>query len=457
VTKNKYHIESLTPELIEKYHQGKLSEDEQYAVEKLMLNSSFDTEAMEGYEEESQLVHDLAMLNKRLDVRIAEEKKSTLSFWLKIAASIIILSISTYLIFDISFDKPINDQYISEANDQLKEESDIQIQIEEKVEEESPEPPKDLIAMNEVPVSEEQPPIINKPKQEVIKPVAKLDEQIVLDESVIADIEVDAEEELFIAEEIAEEPIQTAATKESKANSGLSKMEQQVPEVARESAETRRAPSKKKSELSTPNSISGKVTSADDGSALPGINVVIKGTTIGTVTDIDGNYTLDLPLNGEPELVFSFIGLASEEVKVGDKYHLDVAMEDDVVQLSEVVVTALGVKKESGALGYAISEVDTGYESAKPLIGMSSYKTYLIDSVRYPEITEIEKGKVVVKFDIEPDGSLTNFEIKKSLGEPFDNEAIRLVQEGSKWTPSKNNGAAVKSSARVTVKFDRNE
>jgi TonB family protein len=456
VAKNKYHIESLTPELIEKYHQGKLSEDEQYAVEKLMLNSSFDTEAMEGYEEESQLVHDLAMLNKRLDARIAEEKKSTLSFWLKIAASIIILSISTYLIFDISFDKPINDQYISEANDQLKEESEIQ--IEGKVEEESPEPSKDLIAMNEVPVSEEKPPIINKPKQEVIKPVEKMDEQIVLDELANADVDVDAEEEqLFMAEIIAEEPIQTAATKESKVNSGLSKMEQQAPEVARESAETRRVPSKKKSEPSTPNSISGKVTSADDGSALPGINVVIKGTTMGTVTDIDGNYTLDLPLNGEPELVFSFIGLASEEVKVGDKYHLDVAMEDDVVQLSEVVVTALGVKKESGALGYAVSEVESGYENAQPLIGMTAYKTYLRDSVKYPEVSEVEKGKVVVKFDIEPDGSLTNFEIKKSLGEPFDNEAIRLIQNGSKWTPSKNNGEAVKSSARVTVKFDRNE
>ncbi len=84
--------------------------------------------------------------------------------------------------------------------------------------------------------------------------------------------------------------------------------------------------------------VSGKVTSLEDGSTLPGVNVVLKGTTTGTVTDIDGNYKLTVPSDGGT-LVFSFIGLATEEIEIGARSVIDVQMSDDVQQLSEVVVT----------------------------------------------------------------------------------------------------------------------
>ena len=71
--------------------------------------------------------------------------------------------------------------------------------------------------------------------------------------------------------------------------------------------------------------ISGKVTSVEDGSALPGVNVVLKGSTAGTVTDIDGNYSLSVPTEGGT-LVFSFIGLASEEVEIGSRSVVDIQM-----------------------------------------------------------------------------------------------------------------------------------
>ncbi|MEQ9659630.1 TonB-dependent receptor [Fulvivirga sp.] len=87
--------------------------------------------------------------------------------------------------------------------------------------------------------------------------------------------------------------------------------------------------------------VSGKVTSIEDGSTLPGVNVVLKGTTTGTVTDIDGNYRLSVPSDGGT-LVFSFIGLASEEVAVGARSVIDVQMSADVKQLSEVVITGYG-------------------------------------------------------------------------------------------------------------------
>ncbi|MEM7552411.1 MAG: TonB-dependent receptor [Bacteroidota bacterium] len=91
--------------------------------------------------------------------------------------------------------------------------------------------------------------------------------------------------------------------------------------------------------------VSGRITSAEDGSGLPGVNVVLKGTTTGTVTDIDGNYKLNVPSEGGT-LVFSFIGLASQEVEIGARSVLDVQMASDVTELSEVVVQAYGAQSE---------------------------------------------------------------------------------------------------------------
>ncbi len=101
--------------------------------------------------------------------------------------------------------------------------------------------------------------------------------------------------------------------------------------------------------------VSGKVTG--EGEALPGVNVLLQGTTVGTVTDIDGNYTINVTGNN-PVLSFSSIGYASQNVEVGNRSVVDVVMEVDIQQLGEVVVTALGVERETKALNYSVSEVD---------------------------------------------------------------------------------------------------
>ena len=104
--------------------------------------------------------------------------------------------------------------------------------------------------------------------------------------------------------------------------------------------------------------ISGRVTS-EDASGVPGVNVVVKGSTSGTVTDADGNYSISAPGNGT--LVFSFIGLESQEVPVNGRTTIDVQMAQDVQQLNEVVVTALGIERNKNELPFAAQEV-TGEE-----------------------------------------------------------------------------------------------
>jgi len=102
--------------------------------------------------------------------------------------------------------------------------------------------------------------------------------------------------------------------------------------------------------------VSGKVTSAEDGLALPGVNVVLKGTTNGSVTDADGNYKLTVPAAGG-SLVFSFIGLQTVEVPIGERSVVDVSLTLDVKQLSEIIVTGTGVGVEKRKLAIAVESV----------------------------------------------------------------------------------------------------
>ena len=103
--------------------------------------------------------------------------------------------------------------------------------------------------------------------------------------------------------------------------------------------------------------VSGTVISATDDSPLPGVNVLVQGTTTGTVTDIDGNYSISV--SGEDAvLTFSSIGFATVTETVGNRSSINITMEEDFQQLGEVVVTALGVEKSRKSLGYSVSEVN---------------------------------------------------------------------------------------------------
>nr|WKN40197.1 SusC/RagA family TonB-linked outer membrane protein [Tunicatimonas sp. TK19036] len=103
--------------------------------------------------------------------------------------------------------------------------------------------------------------------------------------------------------------------------------------------------------------ISGKVVSEDDESPIPGANILVKGTSSGTLTDVSGNYSLSVP-EGEETLVFSFIGMKTIEVDINGRSEVDVSLPSDTKQLSEVVITALGERVDRDEVGTAISSVD---------------------------------------------------------------------------------------------------
>ncbi|MDX1477970.1 MAG: SusC/RagA family TonB-linked outer membrane protein [Saprospiraceae bacterium] len=102
--------------------------------------------------------------------------------------------------------------------------------------------------------------------------------------------------------------------------------------------------------------VSGQVVD-DTGEPLIGANVVVKGTTAGTVTDFDGNYTLQVPEDGTT-LVFSYTGYSTQELEIGSSSVINVTMSEGV-ELGEVVVTGLGIKREKKALGYGVSTISS--------------------------------------------------------------------------------------------------
>lgn len=102
--------------------------------------------------------------------------------------------------------------------------------------------------------------------------------------------------------------------------------------------------------------VTGTITDALDGNPLPGVSVVVKGTSNGVASDFDGNYNIEMT-DANAILVFSFVGYANKEVSVNGKSVINVTLDESAESLDEVVVTALGITREKKALGYAVSEL----------------------------------------------------------------------------------------------------
>jgi TonB-linked SusC/RagA family outer membrane protein len=109
--------------------------------------------------------------------------------------------------------------------------------------------------------------------------------------------------------------------------------------------------------------VSGQVTSSDDGSTLPGVSIQVKGTTRGATTDADGRYRLSVPANAR--LVFSYIGFGSQEIPVNNQSVVNVKMSSGAQSLDEIVVTAQGIERDKRSLGYSTQEVGGGLISQR--------------------------------------------------------------------------------------------
>ena len=131
--------------------------------------------------------------------------------------------------------------------------------------------------------------------------------------------------------------------------------------------------------------VTGRVTDATTGDPVPGVNVLVKGTTNGTVTGISGNYKINTG-GTTGLLVFSFMGMKSEEIRLGQQTNINVSLEPDIKQLSEIIVTGTGVPTEKRKLAFAVESVATEKLSPVPT---ASIDQALVGRIAGAQITSI--------------------------------------------------------------------
>lgn len=133
--------------------------------------------------------------------------------------------------------------------------------------------------------------------------------------------------------------------------------------------------------LAQTRTITGKVTSAEDNESLPGVNVVVTDLTIGTITGINGEYSIEVPPEAR-SLEFSYVGYESQTIPIGSQSVIDVSLVVSSVALEEVVVTALGIQRETKALGYAQQELQEDQLSGNRELNLLNLLTAKVAGVR---------------------------------------------------------------------------
>ena len=199
------------------------------------------------------------------------------------------------------------------------------------------------------------------------------------------------------------------------------------------------------------NMIKGRVTD-EKGEPLIGASVTYKGTNIGTITNMNGEFSL-VKKDDKKRLTAEYIGYDPVEIRVDTSRTMLIAMNENKQALNEVVVVGYGAKKnkKSTTLGSVVKVEEQAEKeiTPQPVIGKRSYQKYLKENLVRPadEKCAQVKGKVVLTFLVNKEGRPFYIKVKESLCESADKEAIRLIQEGPDWIYGN-------KLAEVTVKFE---
>lgn len=438
MNKKHNHIEQLTPAVLEAYKKGLLNAEQQHQVEKLMLEDPFYADALEGWEyiTETDLNADLAKLENRLDQRLAE--KSSISFWTttrRLAATLLILMTASFVFFWLQNKDEVPEKFTAEK--EVETEARPTTDSLELINPDQLEKPR-LTASN----------TDTKPKTMTLSPIANEEELA----EVVVDMSLEAEPEKADLQALSEAKESNAVTLKTEEATKMKAAKTAVEEKSEtEMARTMDVQSLLQGrvagiQVSQPN-ITLTVIDASDLSPLPQVSVLIKNTIQGTATNIQGK--AEIPVDTSATYMVRYLGYISQEFKISDlsKINDTIRMEADATDLAEIIATSPAQENQQRPLVRA-------NQKAAPAMGMADYRKYLEENVIYPENDSKTRGTVRVEFTINADGSLSNFEIKESLGTALDEEAIRLIKEGPVWTAATDeNGASKASTETIRVVF----
>ncbi len=432
-----------------RYERGELSDRDMHAVERLMLDSEFESEAMEGMESISaeEFEEDLSILQQKLDQRTAT-KGSSAAWWWRVAA-VIVLAISAG-IFLVYQNNPTPTQLAENVSPLSEPESDEQ-------EPDTDQQFSNVTADPETPSAEAPEAEPEQTEQAVEEDLQekKTDDRLALSETTrpAAARQKDTREM---------DGASVARSEESQAGQEKPDLNA-VPRMAVDSSLDRKLPAMdidvqeqeligvikgEKFTLITPSAgrpgeqLHGRVYDLN-GVPVQGANVTIKGLNQSLTTNLDGEFELDIEEVEDDKMILSYIGMRSQGLEVTNQDSLFIMLEED----------------EDAELGEIVLEDETKpgnnviYRGAGPAGGTINFSTYLQENAQAlsNDSTEVE---VLVIFTVNTDGSLLDFKVRKSPDASYTAEAIRLIKEGPAWLPALQDGSPVRDRVRVRIPFN---
>lgn len=436
---------------IEKYLRGELTPSEMHALEQKALQDPFLAEALEGAEQAGieNFIQDTHLLKKSIHDKAKKRKPLaktiTLNGWgmyAGIAAGLLLLVVSTYIIFiSIPARNAAREQAMQDSapavvdsastnqsnNDSLLalSEAPVEEQVESRVEERESKPTTPESSAH-VPATaggiSTAPSAVEESEPTVPSPSGSLER---------ADLESKEEQ-----------PATSETPRREKAEERLGPIADAITLEDESAKKSSRSAVPQMQSSFQPQIVKGRIT--DGNEPIPGANVIIKGTSIGTVADVNGEF--QIPVNdNQATLLVNFIGYGQQEVPVTGSEKLDIQLTPDAMALSEVVVVGYGETKKDGPV----------FTIAEPVGGFFEFKKYLNQQLQYPKDALENKieGRVTVQFFVQPDGSLTDFKVIRGIGYGCDEELIRLIKEGPHWKPSIQDDKRVREKVRIRQKF----
>lgn len=375
-------------ELIALYHKGKLDGESMNQLERRALDDPFLADALEGFSQVKKPSLRLKKdLRERLEKRLHKNKRRSIlgqtPAWAAAAAIVLAVSATWFWFHEEKENRIVQNNTVKTApslsqNDTVKQ-----------------------AIISEAPVIASA-----RPEKERIKPASRMRlktnpvERELPDSVVLGDVA-----------SVTFEPVKSAP-----ASMTFSRADSQVQaKTGNEKMQGRKSGVMITQNKSSENGfLKGKVISADDGKALPGVNLTLQGKETGTVTDANGEFSIAADKNDVVDA--KYIGYKTLQEKVGKNDSVLIAMQPDKASLSEVVIVGYGTKKQS--------------QNAEPLSGWKAYRKYLEENA---VSTDGSKGKVVLEFSIGKNGMATDFTLVKTYSKKAVEQAVEILKQGSRW------------------------
>lgn len=419
-----------------RYLNNRMTDAERNAFERKLQKYPFEAEALEGFRQISttDLNKDLQELSRKIPTK---KNRSNIRYWAVAASFLVLISIGV-LLFRIT-ESPMAPQ-VAESKGSLKEELKTTLPEPLKPEQKAIETIENKSSAKKNTLQQ----LSSKAQADQVISISEKAEESPEQAEVARNANPVPTSEMIVVEETMapssknEISVQEPTSIQQSVNAVAAKLKQAPPMV--ESARNKKKTGTKKTIW-----IKGRVVSDDDQQPLPGVSIVEKGTSNGTVSDQKGNFSLHLTNSNDSILMANFVGMEEKEIHLKGDSNVVFSLVPSPLALDETVVVAYGVNHETQDM--------ESIKPACPQIGMSNFRKYLNDKAVLPEDYKDSKVVVRIKLKIGAQGNILSVENMNHADAPVYENAREMLINGSVWNPKTVNGNPVESEITLRIVF----